>query len=156
VTPQELSDHVEITQVIQRYFRSMDTRNFELLESVFTPDAALHYDVFQGVQTTYREMLPAFRAFTRQFSFLQHMGGQLLIDLSGDTASSSNNLRAIHVQTSHDGEENEWVVYGVYHDQHVRTDAGWRIAERRFHQTRSVGELLPIDRVKTYDTPPWL
>jgi len=43
-----------------------------------------------------------------------------------------------------------------YHDQHVRTDAGWRIAERRFHQTRSVGELLPIDRVKTYDTPPWL
>ena len=156
MTPQELSDHIEITQVIERYFRSMDTRNFDLLESVFTPDAAMNYDVFQGVKMTYRELLPAFVSFTRQFSFLQHIGGQLLIDLSGDTASSSNNLRAIHVQTTNDGEENEWVVYGVYHDQHVRTDAGWRIAERRFHVTRSVGELLPTDRVKTYDTPPWL
>ena len=156
MTPQELGDHLEITQVIQRYFRAMDTWDFELLQSVFTPDAALHYDVFGGVQMSTQEMLPAFRAFTRQFSFLQHMGGQLLIDLSGDTARSSNNLRAIHVQTTHEGEENEWVVYGVYHDRHVRTAAGWRIAERRFQQPRSVGELLPLDRVRTYDTPPWL
>jgi hypothetical protein len=44
VTPQELSDHAEITQVIQRHFRSMDTWNFELPESAFTPDPATHHD----------------------------------------------------------------------------------------------------------------
>jgi SnoaL-like domain len=156
VTPAEAADHAEITRLQQRYFRAMDTWDYELLDGVFTPDARLRYDALQGVDTSYREMLPSFRSFNSHFSFMQHMGGQLLIEVSGDTAGSSHVLRAIHVQTTHDGAENEWVIYGIYHDRLVRTGLGWRIGERRFRQTRSVGELLPFDRVRRYDSPPWL
>ena len=40
-TPLEASDHVEITQCLQRYGQAFDDRAFDLLESVFTPDARI-------------------------------------------------------------------------------------------------------------------
>jgi len=156
VTPQEISDRLEIEDVLQRYFRSMDTWDFDLLKTVFTPDAALRYDALGGVETTAREMTLAFGEFNRHFSFMQHMAGQVLIELDGDSARASSTLRAIHVQALQDGGENEWIVYGVYHDQLERTPEGWRITRRHFRQTRSVGELAPFDRVKRFEKPPWL
>lgn len=152
----QAGDLVEIDQLTQRYFRSMDTWDYDLLETVFTEDAALHYDALQGAQTTYREMIPIFRRFNRNFSFMQHIGGQLVVEISGDAARSTSTLRALHVQTTLEGGDNEWVIYGIYRDRLVRTPRGWRITERHFRQTRTVGSLLPFDRVKSYDTPPWL
>jgi hypothetical protein len=134
----------------------MDTWDYDLLETVFTPDARLRYDALEGTETTYRKMIAGFREFNRYFSFMQHMSGQLLIELDGDTARSNHNLRAIHVQTTHQGEENEWIIYGVYWDLHVRTEPGWRISERHFRSLRTVGRLLPFDQVRSYPEPPWL
>jgi hypothetical protein len=156
LTQEEISDRIEIAEVLQRYFRSMDTWDYDLLETVFTPDARLRYDALEGTETTYRKMIAGFREFNRYFSFMQHMSGQLLIELDGDTARSNHNLRAIHVQTTHQGEENEWIIYGVYWDLHVRTEPGWRISERHFRSLRTVGRLLPFDQVRSYPEPPWL
>ena len=156
MTPQEVADHIEITQVLHRYFLCMDSWDFDLLDQVFEPGARMRYDALGGVDSTYPEMVQAFREFNPHFSFMQHMPGQLLIDIDGDSARSTNTLRAIHVQTTHTGEENEWVVYGIYRDLLVRTDAGWRIRERRFKQTRTTGTLLPFDQVERYENPPWL
>ena len=156
MTPQEVADHIAITQVLHRYFLAMDSWDYDLLESVFAPGATMRYDALQGADSIYPDMVPTFRSFNSHFSFMQHMPGQLLIELNGDTARSTNNLRAIHVQTSTTGEENEWVIYGIYRDLHVRTDAGWRIQERVFRQTRTVGSLRPFDQVERYETPPWL
>ena len=36
LSPQETNDHLEIGQVIERYFRSMDSWDYDLLETVFT------------------------------------------------------------------------------------------------------------------------
>ena len=156
LTPQEISDHIEINQLQQRYFRSMDTWNYDLLESVFTPDATVHYDALQGANTSYRDMIPQFRSFNRHFSFMQHKGGQLLIELDGDTAQSSHNMRALHVQTTLEGEPNRWAIYGVYQDRLVRTPDGWRIRERFYKSMYTEGEILPFDHVRSYDKPPWL
>ena len=60
------------------------------------------------------------------------------------------------MQTTHEGEENEWVIYGVYRDLHLRTRAGWRISERHFKGLRTAGRLLPFDQVRSYPAPPWL
>ncbi len=156
LTPQEISDHIEIDQMQQRYFRSMDTWNYDLLESVFTPDASVRYDALGGTDTSYRNMIPQFRSFNRHFSFMQHKGGQLLIELKGDTARSSHNMRALHVQTTLQGESNRWLIYGLYQDRLVRTPHGWRIRERLYKGMHSEGEILPFDRVRSYDVPPWL
>ena len=155
LTPQHISDHIEIDQLQQRYFRSMDTWDYDLLDTVFTPEAVVRYDALEGADTTYREMIPRFRDFNRHFSFMQHMGGQLLIELDGDRARSSHAMRAIHVQTLHEGEENRWVIYGQYRDRLVRTPEGWRIEQRNYQGMRTEGRLLPLDRVESYENPPW-
>ena len=153
----EISDRLEIAERIQLYFRAMDTWNYALLEQVFTPDARMHYEMKSGAPaTTLRQMLPQFREFNRHFSFMQHIGAQLLIEIRGDEASASHNLRALHVQTALDGREQRWAVYGVYRDQLVRTSAGWRIRERQFRAQRIEGQLLPFDQVRAYESPPWL
>lgn len=153
MTPQEISDHIEISQVLHRYFRSMDSKDYELLDRVFAPGAVVHYESLEGLETTYEKMVPSFVAFNQYFRLLQHMGAQLLIDLDGDSATSTINLRALHVQETHEGEENAWAIYGLYTDQHIRTGAGWRIRRRHFVQLHTEGELLPFDRCKRFPGP---
>ncbi len=156
LTAQQISDHIEIERVLQRYFQSMDSWDYDLLASVFSAGAVLHYEALEGAQTRYPEMVAQFREFNRHFSFMQHVGNQLLIDLDGDEAHSTSGLRALHVQTARDGSENRWVIYGTYCDRHQRTPEGWRIAERHFRQTHTEGALLPFDQVESYESPPWL
>ena len=43
VSLQELSDRLEINDLLIRYTRAIDTRDFELLDSCFLPDAAVDY-----------------------------------------------------------------------------------------------------------------
>jgi hypothetical protein len=153
LTPQEISDQIEIEQVLNRYFQSIDTKEWALLDTVFTPDATVHYTTPGEIKTTYAKMAPIFEMFTASFFFTQHMASQIVIHVDGDTAESSNNLRAVHVQETHAGEQNTWVVYGTYHDKLVRTPDGWRIAERTFRGCHIEGELLPLDRVKSFPVP---
>jgi hypothetical protein len=152
----EISDRLEIAERIQLYFRAMDTWDYSLLDAVFVPDAVMHYEMKGGARTRYAEMLPLFREFNRRFSFMQHVGAQLLLEVRGDAAEATHNLRALHVQTALDGRENRWVVYGVYRDQLVRTRVGWRIRERHFKAQRIEGQLWPPDQVRAYERPPWL
>ena len=153
LTPQEISDQIEIEQVLNRYFRAIDTKDWELLDSVFTPGADVSYSAPAELKTTYEKIVPLFEMFTDSFFFTQHAASQIVIHVDGDTAESSNSLRAVHVQETHEGEPNTWVVYGTYRDQLVRTSDGWRIAERVFQGCHTEGELLPQDRVKSFPVP---
>jgi hypothetical protein len=153
LTAQQISDQIEISQVLNRYFRAIDTKDWDLLDDVFIPDARLHYTTPGEIETTFAKMKPIFATFTDSFAFMQHSPSQMVIDIDGDTASAGCNLRAIHVQESDAGEQNTWVVYGCYQDQLVRTSAGWRISERVFLGAHTEGELLPPDRVKSFPVP---
>ncbi|MFQ5415752.1 MAG: nuclear transport factor 2 family protein [Myxococcota bacterium] len=152
-TTQEISDQIEIARVLNRYFRSMDTKDYGLLDSVFTPDAEVHYENPGDLMTTYRDMVPVFEAFNDSFFFMQHMASQFDIEVDGDTAISTNNLRAVHFQETNDGRENRWVVHGTYRDELVRTPDGWRVRSRHFRGGHIEGELLPADQVKSFPRP---
>ncbi len=140
----QLSDHADIAQLLQRYFTALDTRDYALLDTVFLPDALLRYDVGQDVTLRYPDMKEHFRRFLERFCFTQHMMGPPTIDLDGDTARSTNVVRAHHVERAADGRESTWTVYGVYRDVHARTGAGWRIRERHFQGQHFAGA-LPSD-----------
>ena len=154
LTQQEISDHIEISQLLQRYFRALDSKDYELLDTVFLADAVLHYELGQGAPVPYREMVKAFREFNERFCFTQHIMGQPLIELEGNTARSTVNLRALHVQVKLDGQNVTWVVYGFYRDVHVRTTEGWRIKERYFRGIHFEGALMPPDHVKRFPKSP--
>ena len=64
---QEISDRLEIADVITRYTRAIDTGDWDKLDTVFTPDADIDYTESGGIHAGFgevkpwlAEMLPAF------------------------------------------------------------------------------------------------
>jgi SnoaL-like domain len=142
LTPREIGDHVEIVQLLQRYFTALDERDYDLLDAVFTPTATLSYsldDAQPSPELPYAEMRERLREFNRRFASTQHLMGAPLIELAGDTARSRTGLRAIHILTSAGGQPSTWTVYGTYWDTYARTPAGWRICERVFKAFHTEG-----------------
>lgn len=138
---QRLEDRAAITDVCLRYATALDTRDWQLLRTCFTPDAVTHYgpgpalegyDAFERVS---REWMPA---QVRS----QHLIANVAVEVDGDVASSSCYVRADHVHEELPGEHLEFV--GRYLDELVRTGEGWRIRHRRFEifWTHGRGEVL--------------
>ncbi len=154
MTPEQAADHAEIVQVLQRYGQALDEKRYTLLDRVFVPGAALHYEMDGAGPATYPEMVKVFREFIAAFWYTQHVFSQPVIDLDGDRARSICRLIATHVQRPHSGGRNTWTVYGFYRDLLRRTPEGWRIAERHFKSMHVEGSLLPPDEVERFDEAP--
>lgn len=116
-----------IKQLKARYFRFLDTRNLEGLQSVFTNDATASfiggdYD-FQLIGW---EQLEAFykKSFTGQ-NFGMHNGHHPEICVDGDTATGIWYLQDIFVSLEH----NVTIMGSALYDDEYRLEKGqWRIA----------------------------
>jgi hypothetical protein len=129
---QQISDRLEINDVIIRYTRAIDTGEWDLLDTVFTPDATINYvesggieDTFDKVKPWLAEMLPAF------FPKRMHTLGQCDIKVDGDTATMSAYFH--NPMPIGEGDDAKIVeVGGLYHHELVRTPDGWR--SRKLHE----------------------
>jgi hypothetical protein len=129
-----LADRVAIDDLLTRYATAIDGIDWDLLDTVFTPDAHLDYRSASGiagpypeVRTWLSEVLPAV------FEVTQHLVLNRIVAVDGDTARarsafSNPNLMLV------DGRPSTFTVSGYYHDELVRTADGWRIS-RRLEQT---------------------
>lgn len=132
----EISDRLEIEAVLHRYTRAIDTGEWDLLDTVFTPDAAIDYtetggiaDAFPMVKAWLAENLPL---FPRR----QHTLGQVIIDggaagvrAGADSAEVTAYFTNPMVLAQPDGAELLWEFGGLYHHRMVRTPGGWRSAQ---------------------------
>jgi uncharacterized protein (TIGR02246 family) len=121
-------DLVEITAVINRYSRAMDTRQWHLMDDVFTEDAVQSInDVV--VPTGRRQIVDTIRAAVECCEQTHHMNTNIDATIVGDTATVVCLFRAWHRGSgTRSGEIYE--AMGTYTDELVRTDAGWRIHRR--------------------------
>jgi hypothetical protein len=124
---QTLSDRAEITDLLTRYTRAIDTGEWDWLDAVFAPDAQIDYTQSGGIAAAYpevkpwlAEMLPAF------FPKRMHTLGQLDIRIDGDEASCSAYFH--NPMPMDDGAGGEKIVEfgGIYHHTLARTADGWR------------------------------
>lgn len=123
----ELSDRQEITDLLTRYTRAVDTRSYDDLHHVFTPDAVLDYSSAGGPVGPPAEAVPWVEQGLAGFARTQHILGQVAItfvdaDRAQVTAYFTNPLVAV----APDGTETLWEVGGYYHHDMVRTPHGWR------------------------------
>ncbi|WP_110206909.1 nuclear transport factor 2 family protein [Nocardioides daejeonensis] len=126
----EIGDRLEVTDVITRYTRAIDTRSFaDLPGDVFTPDAVLDYSSVGGPIGPPDEVVPWVERGLSGFARYQHIIGQVSIAFAGPeraearvTAYFTNPM----VATAPDGTENLVEVGGYYHHTMVRTVDGWR------------------------------
>lgn len=123
---QELSDRQEIVDLITRYTRAVDTGNFEDLSHVFTDDAVLDYSAAGGPVGPPSEVVPWIQEGLAGFARVQHMIGQVSIELDGDQARATAYFTNPMVSVDPLGEEHLWEVGGYYHHNLVRTPLGWR------------------------------
>lgn len=125
---QEISDRLEIRDLITRYTRAVDTRSFDDLDHVFTDDAILDYSTVDGPVA----LLAEARAWVVQglagFKAYQHTIGQVDIRLDGDSARATAYFINPLIMDAGDGTDAIIEVGGYYHHELVRTPDGWRSA----------------------------
>lgn len=127
---QEISDRLEIQDLITRYVYAIDERDYDALDRVFTPDAVIDYTELGGAKGTREETkryladaMPAFPAF-------QHLSANTKLEIDGDSARAKTILFN-PMMMNHEGQQRMFFVGLWYVDELVRTADGWRIRHRR-------------------------
>jgi ketosteroid isomerase-like protein len=128
---QEVSDRLEIQELIARYSYALDRGDLDALDELFTPDAVLDYTATGAIRGSLEEM-KAFvaEAFT-MFEGTQHLTTQTLLQFSDD-GNTAHGKSACHNPMVFGGENKpKMMIVGLWYvDTFVRTPDGWRFQER--------------------------
>lgn len=128
-TLQELSDRLEINDLLVRYSHAIDTKNFDLLDQVFTPDADLDYTAAGGPRGKFPEIKQWLIKALSPFPAYQHMVSNSMVTIDGDTGTGRTMCHNPMVY-ERDGKKEVFYCGLWYLDRYVRTPEGWRIRER--------------------------
>jgi 3-phenylpropionate/cinnamic acid dioxygenase small subunit len=141
-SPQQLSDRLEIHDLLVRYAKAIDDRDFELLDTCFLPDADVDYTSSGGIQGKYREVRAWLEKALAPFTAMMHLIGNSTIELQGDRARGRTYVYNPMGLPKQDGSLHFFSVGAHYVDELVRTREGWRIA-KRVEETRFFEGSLP-------------
>ncbi len=123
---QEVSDRMEIADLITRYSSAIDRRAWDDLDPLFTADAVLDYTETGGIKGT----LPEHKAYNAEvlpmFKGTQHLMALPVVEVDGDTATA----RTICFNPMVVDDQHVFFVGLWYVDRLVRGETGWRFAER--------------------------
>lgn len=126
---EEISDRMEIQDLLVRYCYAVDHRNFDEFKTIFTPDASIDYSVFGGPVAGVDETIAYLKETMPMFASFQHMISTSQIQLDGDTAKVKTICHNPMIMPM--GDETAIFTCGLWYvDEMVRTPEGWRIAKR--------------------------
>jgi len=129
---QEISDKLEIQQLMVDYSEALDTLQIDKMDNVFTPDAYIDYRAMGGIDGRYPEIKAWLAEIMPPFPNYYHMLGNPNVTISGDTATSRTICFNPMVIEAAEGQDKTDVFFcGLWYvDKHVRTGLGWRMVER--------------------------
>ncbi len=141
LSQQEVSDRIEIGDLLVRYTRAIDTKDWALLDSVFLPDAQVDYRSSGGIAGDYPKVRAWLEKALAAFPAMMHMIGNTTVELDGDEARTRTYVINPMGFPKEDGGLHVFTVAAHYVDRLVRTEDGWRIAERIEEQVLLDGSL---------------
>lgn len=128
---QQLSDRIEIDDLLTRYATGVDRRDWDLWESCFTPDATIDYGAFGGTCGGVKEVRAWLEKTMAMFPMSQHLVINREVEIDGDRARCRSGFYNPMSLAAGEGEPPLlWFDGGYYCDELVRTEAGWRIQKR--------------------------
>lgn len=133
---QEISDRLELQDLTYAYAAAVDSKNFEDLEAVFTPDAHIDCSVFGGPSGGVAELLAWTRVGLPTFAESHHMMTNQRFVINGDQATG--HVMCFNPMVRAEAQENPGYIdfFGLYYvDEYRRTENGWRISSRRQEKT---------------------
>lgn len=124
---QQVSDRLEIEDLIADYADAIDQGDIDALDNIFTPDAAIDYSAMGGAKGGYPEVKVFLKKSLPAFKNTQHLIANYQIKLDGDRATGKimcfNPMQLA-------GDIPVFFLGLWYLDEYVRTPAGWRISKR--------------------------
>lgn len=142
----EISDRLEIQDLLARYSFAIDDRNWDALDRVFTADAWIDYRQTGGAAGRLPEIKRWLAAALARFPRYQHLVATTMLTIGDDSAAGRTILFNPMVYRGDDDVERSFFIGLWYRDRFVRTVQGWRIAERveEMSWTHDVPEMPPI------------
>jgi hypothetical protein len=146
---QEISDRLEIQDLIHRYAQIIDAKDFDLLrEEIFCEDAFIDYSAFGGSKGNLEETIAFLHKVMKIFPNTQHLNANIQISLGRSAIGSAGGTESEAARSDPDqatgrimclnpqemklpGHDNHIFFCGLWYiDRYRRTELGWRIAER--------------------------
>jgi hypothetical protein len=118
-----LQDRLDIHELLARYARGVDTKDWDLYRSVFTDDAHIDYSSAGAAAGTRDEVTAFLEAAFEAIPWAQHYITNVEIDLDGDTAHV---LAMFFNPMQLPGMNQPSSCGGFYHHDLVRTPDGWK------------------------------
>jgi SnoaL-like domain len=160
-SPQRIADRMAIQDVMYRWCRSVDRLDFELMRSLFHPDAIDDHGAFKG---GVEELVAWIRERHRKITFSAHRLSNMLIEFAGpDLALVETYAEAVQrypadgkaalaqLSGGQQGTPGATAVlnsYTRYVDRFERRNGEWRIARRTVVQDwKRISDLPPEDPV---------
>ncbi len=126
---QEISDRMEIQDLLYDYAEIIDQKNFDKLRDIFTEDAFIDYSVYGGAVGGLEAIIDFLKEAMTIFPNTQHLNANMQIKVDGDTGSGK--IMCFNPQEMDLGEGSQTYMLGLWYiDQYQRTEAGWRIKRR--------------------------
>ncbi|MDE2403848.1 MAG: nuclear transport factor 2 family protein [Sphingomonadales bacterium] len=155
-TIEQLLAESEIKDIQMRYCHAADRRDFALMRECFHPDASTEFGTFAGGVD---DFIAAGIETLKAFSVTQHMTGNQLVRLDGDSAWAEHYAIATHRIPEGDGEPERDFVCGIrYVDRVERRDGEWRIARREMNldwsRIDAIDHGLTTPRLRAVDDAP--
>ena len=124
---QAIADKVEIHELLARYARGVDTKDWGLFRSVFTPEAILDYSSAGIAAGTRDEVAGWFEAGFERIAMTQHFISNIEVDLAPNGDAQRATVRAMFYNPMLlPGMDEQSYCGGNYTHEMVRTDEGWK------------------------------
>jgi ketosteroid isomerase-like protein len=124
---QEISDRLEIQDVLTRYCYAVDDRDWDAYRHLFTSDAVIDDTITGGIKSGVEEHISYMKRALSKVVISQHAISTVLIELDGNVASVRAHCSCpIVLDTG--GAEKHVMFQGLwYRETLVRREAGWKI-----------------------------
>jgi hypothetical protein len=126
---QEISDRIEIEEVLVRYCYAVDDRDWDAYRGVFTPEAVLDDTVTGGVRSGVEEHVNYMKKALAKILISQHAISTILVEVRGDEARARLHCSCPMVVDLGEGKRQVFFQGLWYRDRLARTQQGWRISE---------------------------
>lgn len=130
---QEISDRLEIYDLLARYSAAIDSRTWSDLDALFTTDAVLDYTSTGGIAGTLPEQQAYFAKVLPMFKGSQHLTGTTTFDFDSDGVTAR--IRTICFNPMVCDDKDTYFVGLWYADTLRRVDGAWRFAHRHEEQS---------------------
>lgn len=123
------AERLAVSDVLHRYATAIDMKDFDLLHQVFDTEVETDFTSFGGkvVRCSRAEWVDTIRKTVGGLDATQHLTGNHVHKIDGDTANLIAYLQAFHRFSDSRGEP-DYFIGGYYNCDLVKKPEGWRIS----------------------------